>query len=1075
MLEIKKEFECNICEKCFDSNELPMQLKFKNYDENGFKCKFCKKVFTQKKKEFKCEVCEKRFETNEIQLEPKSKNHKENSFKCKLCNEDSTKRSLKIASLNIGRGLFSKEELLKYTMIEQNCDIMGVSEVDIEFFDEKKPFSIEGFKSFFPLQRAGTTTKRLLCFVKDGIEVTKREDLMSNLLSNVWLQIIDKSQKVLICLMYREFSDLTHKGQLSINEQIERLNIFHTQVEKASKEGLILIMGDMNINLEKWEDPNYYLKKLADEYHRLIGLCGLDLLNFGITWSRSQDNGSALDHGLCNKPEAIKNYYKTDIDYSDHSLIIVDLNVKVPKLHDSISTARDLRKLRNNPQFFISRLKKVDWGAFGYMNSIDDMETLWTKEINKCLDECAPWKVRRIKKKRYIFPKEVQMVIQKRKELLKKLKDTQQNGKKDTVLSHQFKKYNNYCNKVIKKAVREMTAANITSESKSKEVWKSINIILHPERIAKNNLKIKIEDQLIDDPLVLAEGFNNFFKDKIEKLVAAIKNPNVDPLSKLRKKMQGSNLRFNLKTVSENVVLKILKSLKSKKSCGQDGITSEVLKLGAEFLVTPLTYMINTSIRTGKFPENWKIAKIVPLHKKGDRKEMKNFRPLSLLSVSGMILEKVIALQIEEYFEKNNLLGSFQFGYRRGKNSTSELLTLFDQLLEAKQLKKEIMVVLYDLSAAFDTVSHEILLAKLKLYGFDKNSMNWVTSYLENRKQYVWLSGEKSSTIETNIGTPQGSRLSPLLFLILMADMELWTEESNLQNFADDSQSIAISETKESVVDITTKDANGIMTFFGCNHFVNNANKAALMYNSKGKGQEITLQDIGGEQLKSTNKEKLLGLHINSDFTWSTHIDEISKELRHKIGLLKRIKKRIPKNKIILVAEAIFNSKIRYGISVYLSPVFEEEDLKWKILPAGTRSLQTLQNDMLRAIHGLKRSQCVNMQKLREKIGMMSINQMSIYHTILEMHNIMNNSSSEKILSKFTHKQKHSSRKTANNDIRVPHPKKVPEKALKKCTGFSYCGPKLYNKLPREIKETNNLDTFKTLVKDWIWKTIPAY
>ena len=115
------------------------------------------------------------------------------------------------------------------------------------------------------------------------------------------------------------------------------------------------------------------------------------------------------------------------------------------------------------------------------------------------------------------------------------------------------------------------------------------------------------------------------------------------------------------------------------------------------------------------------------------------------------------------------------------------------------------------------------------------------------------------------------------------------------------------------------------------------------------------------------------------------------------------------------------------------------------------------------------------MQRLREKIGMMSVNQMSIYHTILEMHNIMKNSSSEKILSKFTHKQKHSLRKTANNDIRVPHPKKVPEKTLKKCTGFSYCGPKLYNKLPREIKETNNLDIFKTLVKDWIWKTIPAY
>ena len=305
--------------------------------------------------------------------------------------------------------------------------------------------------------------------------------------------------------------------------------------------------------------------------------------------------------------------------------------------------------------------------------------------------------------------------------------------------------------------------------------------------------------------------------------------------------------------------------------------------------------------------------------------------------------------------------------------------------------------------------------------------------------------------------------------------MDLWTEQSNLQNFADDSQSVTISETKESVVKITTKDANGIMNFFSSNHFVNNANKAALMYNSGGKGQDITLQDIGGEQLKSTDKEKLLGLHINSDFTWKTHIDEISKELRHKIGLLKRIKKRIPINKVILIAEAIFNSKIRYGISVYLTPVFEEEDLKWKTLSAGTRSLQTLQNDMLRSIHGLKRNQCVNMQRLREKIGMMSVNQMSIYHTILDVHNIMINSSSEKLQSKFTHNQKHSLRKNANNDIKVPHPKKVPEKSLKKCTGFSYCGPKLYNKLPSEIKESKDIETFKSLIKDWIWKSIPAY
>ena len=106
---------------------------------------------------------------------------------------------------------------------------------------------------------------------------------------------------------------------------------------------------------------------------------------------------------------------------------------------------------------------------------------------------------------------------------------------------------------------------------------------------------------------------------------------------------------------------------------------------------------------------------------------------------------------------------------------------------------------------------------------------------------------------------------------------------------------------------------------------------------------------------------------------------------------------------------------------------------------------------------------------------MMSVNQMSVYHTILDVHNIMINSSSEKLQTKFTHNQKHSLRKNANNDIKVPHPKKVPEKSLKKCTGFTYCGPKLYNKLPSEIKESKDIETFKSLIKDWIWKSIPAY
>ena len=153
----------------------------------------------------------------------------------------------------------------------------------------------------------------------------------------------------------------------------------------------------------------------------------------------------------------------------------------------------------------------------------------------------------------------------------------------------------------------------------------------------------------------LAEHFNIFFKEKVEKLANMIKkNPNNDPFSKLRSKLQGRNLKFILRTVSEKEVLKIIKSLKPKKSFGPDGITSETLKLGADILVIPLTYIINSSILTGKYPTSWKISKTVPLFKKGDRKNLKNYRPVSLLSVAGMICERVIAIQIEKFFEKKS-------------------------------------------------------------------------------------------------------------------------------------------------------------------------------------------------------------------------------------------------------------------------------------------------------------------------------------------------------------------------------------------------------------------------------------
>ena len=212
-------------------------------------------------------------------------------------------------------------------------------------------------------------------------------------------------------------------------------------------------------------------------------------------------------------------------------------------------------------------------------------------------------------------------------------------------------------------------------------------------------------------------------------------------------------------------------------------------------------------------------------------------------------------------------------------------------------------------------------------------------------------------------------------------------------------------------------------------------------------------------------------MHINSNFEWNTHIEKITIDLKKRLGLLKRIRNRIPRDKLVLVAEAIFNSKIGYGIAVYLNPVFEKEDLKAKKLSKNTTDLQVLQNTMIRMIFGLKTKSHINMMKLRERIKMMSVNQMCIYHNLLEAYNVVKNSSSEQIKLKWENKNEnqYQLRSSARNDTKIP---KMPRN---KCKGFSYFGAKLLNLLPCDVKATENSNTFKAQIKQWIWQNIPSY
>ena len=221
-----------------------------------------------------------------------------------------------------------------------------------------------------------------------------------------------------------------------------------------------------------------------------------------------------------------------------------------------------------------------------------------------------------------------------------------------------------------------------------------------------------------------------------------------------------------------------------------------------------------------------------------------------------------------------------------------------------------------------------------------------------------------------------------------MSDLNLHTK-GNLSNFADDAQLTVFENSEDRAKQTVTEEAASIIKFFEGVKLCNNADKAALIHNSQGKHKDIKIT-IGGEELKSKESEKLLGIKISSNLDWGTHVDELCFKLNQRLGILARIKAKIKGgDQLKTIAEAICMSIIRYAMSLYTKPKYEFNNLEQPMDP-NIAKIQVVQNDILRVIYGKTRKDHTNMQKLREENKIMSINQLSVYHVAMDMFNIIN-------------------------------------------------------------------------------------
>ena len=336
--------------------------------------------------------------------------------------------------------------------------------------------------------------------------------------------------------------------------------------------------------------------------------------------------------------------------------------------------------------------------------------------------------------------------------------------------------------------------------------------------------------------------------------------------------------------MNENEIIEICGSLRSGAAAGYDDIPMNVVKQTIDLINYPLKYILNLSLRY----DSLKIAKVIPLFKSGDHDIFTNYRPVSILPAFSKILEKVVYNRLLKFLNKFNILSDNQYGFRKHHSTAYALTHLYDKISSAIDNQECTVGIFIDLSKAFDTVDHCILLEKLEHYGIRGSALNWFASYLSGRSQFVDFNGYRSSSCQIRCGVPQGSILGPLLFLIYNNDICNVSKVLDFILFADDTN-IFFSHKDERLLSQTlNSELLSLSEWCKVNKLSINLKKCNFMiFKPRQKRRTLDISVVLNNHIIAQTKEVVfLGVILDENLSWKPHILNVSRKILKSIGII---------------------------------------------------------------------------------------------------------------------------------------------------------------------------------------------